>query len=305
MPICFNEAVREKEGALKKAQEDRDELEQQLRENKRTMKELRKERDNLLNKAETSSAYASTVVTEEMDQMRTDVKGYMSRIIELEARGKSDKHQIISLQVRLDQVVAAKAAAEKALLVSEAQNAQLKYRVTELEQIIVENASVNGDGSNSNDAIGSSNRRVPAATPRTVDHSPTSVMASTTSLDSKDLESIRVVNKFLRQLADDLEFQAKLKKDTVQWAFVYWSGGDVSNIEHKAAEIKKCEVVRSIYPVLDSFEAVCIQSNIKIPLDHVAQGKAALDDEALIQTFGGAFCTTHNLLKKGKAGWLY
>ncbi len=303
MPVCYSDAVREKEDALKKAQDDREELEKQLKDNKRTMKELRKERDNLLNKQETSSAYASTVVTEEVDQMRADVNAYKARVMELESRGKSDKHQIISLQVRLDQVVAAKLAAEKALLVSEAQNAQLKYRVGELEQIIVESASVNGETSNTSGATGSSSQqRSPAPTFRSIDHSPTSVIASTASVDARDLESIRVVNKFLRQLADDTEFQAKLKKDTVQWAFVYWSGGDVSHIEHKADEIKKCDVVRSIYPVLDSFEAVCISSNIKIPLDHVAQGKAELDDEALVQTFGEAFCNSHKLLKRGTAG---
>jgi hypothetical protein len=142
-----------------------------------------------------------------------------------------------------------------------------------------------------------------------MDHSPNSVMASSSSLDSKDLENIRVVNKFLRKLADDTEFQAKLKKDTVQWAFVYWSGGDVTNIEHKADEIKKCDVVRSIYPVLDSFEALCIQSNIKIPLSSVAQGKAELDDEALVAAFGTAFCENHGLLRSPAnappKGWLF
>ena len=59
--------------------------------------------------------------------------------------------------------------------------------------------------------------------------------------------------------------------------------------------------------VLDSFEAICIQSNIKIPLDLVAQGKAELDDDALIATFGAQFCESHRLLQahKGKSGWFY
>ena len=81
-PICFNEQVREKEEALKKAQDEQHDLNQQLKENKRTIKELRRERDNLLsNKLENSSAYASTVVTEELDSLRTDVNAFKSRIL--------------------------------------------------------------------------------------------------------------------------------------------------------------------------------------------------------------------------------
>lgn len=302
-PVCFNEQVREKEEALKKAQDEQHDLNQQLKENKRTIKELRRERDNLLsNKLENSSAYASTVVTEELDSLRTDVNAFKSRILELEARGKADKHQIVSLQIRLDQLVAAKAAGEKALMVSEAQNMQLKKRIAELE--ISKNNNVSGQR-----VAGTSNDRVPTPTPRSLEPSPTSV-TTTSALsvqDTRDIENIKLVNKFLRTLADDTAFQEKLKKPTVQWAFVYWSGGDVSKIEHKADEIKKCEEVRSIYPVLDSFEAICIQSNIKIPLDLVAQGKAELDDDALIATFGLQFCESHRLLQahKGKPGWFY
>ena len=63
----------------------------------------------------------------------------------------------------------------------------------------------------------------------------------------------------------------------------------------------------SLHTVLDSFEAICIQSNIKIPLDLVAQGKAELDDDALIATFGAQFCESHRLLEahRGKPGWFY
>ena len=243
-PICFNEQVREKEEALKKAQDEQHDLNQQLKENKRTIKELRRERDNLLsNKLENSSAYASTVVTEELDSLRIDINAFKSRILELEARGKADKHQIVSLQIRLDQLVAAKAAGEKALMVSEAQNMQLKKRIAELE--ISKSNIASGQR-----VTGTSNDRIPTPIPRSLEPSPTSV-ATTSALsvqDTRDIENIKLVNKFLRTLADDTAFQEKLKKPTVQWAFVYWSGGDVSNIEHKADEIKKCEEVRSIYP---------------------------------------------------------
>ena len=229
---------------MKKAHDEQYDLNQQLKENKRTIKELRRERDNLLsNKLETSSAYASTVATEELDSLRTDVNALKSRILELESRGKADKHQIISLQVRLDQMVAAKAAGEKALMVSEAQNMQLKKRIAELE--ISKSSNVIGQRTAAN-----SNDRVPTPIPRSLEPSPTSVV-TTSALsvqDTRDIENIKLVNKFLRTLADDTAFQEKLKKPTVQWAFVYWSGGDVSNIEHKADEIKKCEEVRSIYP---------------------------------------------------------
>lgn len=293
---------REKDEELQKADDERRDLEKQLKDKKREVKELRKERDHLLNKAETSSGYASTVVTEDMvNDLKTDVNAFKSRILELEARAKSDKHQIISLQVRLDQVIAAKSAAEKALLVSEAQNSQLKARIGDLE------ARDHGISSASNGAAAAAaaatttansnssfDQRVPTPVPRTVGHSPTSVLDASSQAD---LESIRVVNRFLKKLADDAAFQIKLKKPTVQWAFVYWSGGDTSAIAHRADEIKKCDVVRSIYPVLDSFEAVCIQSNVKIPLDHVASGKSELDDDALVATFGAAFCQQHNLLK--------
>ena len=333
LPSCDNnsDAVREKDDALKRAQEARQDLEEQLKENKRALKSLRKERDALLHnsKFETSSTYASTVVTttgnDEADLLRVDLAAYKTRILELESRAKTDKHQIIALQIRLDQLLVTKGTMEKALLASDNTNARLEIRCAEFEKLFSENAS----DLQSSSSCGSRTvpvqpqelsrpvsldshecLRVPTPTPRTMDHSPNSVVAASTySLDSKDLENIRVVNRFLRKLADDVEFQAKLKKDTVRWAFVYWSGGDVSSIEHKAGEIKKCEVVRSIYPVLDSFESVCIQSNIKIPLDHVAQGKAALDDTVLISTFGITFCENHNLLQ-GPAGvppkgWLF
>jgi hypothetical protein len=307
LPICFNETVREKDEELRKADDERRDLEKQLKDKKREVKDLRRERDQLLNKAETSSGYASTVVTEDMvNDLKTDVNAFKTRILELEARAKSDKHQIISLQVRLDQVIAAKSAAEKALLVSEAQNSQLKARIGELEareRGSSDAAATGSSSSSSSSSEGSSssgggggnlNQRVPTPVPRAIGHSPTSVLDASSQAD---LESIRVVNRFLKKLADDAAFQEKLKKPTVQWAFVYWSGGDTSAIEHRADEIKKCDVVRSIYPVLDTFEQVCIQSNVKIPLDHVARGLSELDDDALVTTFGTAFCHQHRLLR--------
>ena len=163
--------------------------------------------------------------------------------------------------------------AENALLDASIENDYMRSQITHLEakmslgEVWTNISSRDISRRNSID----SHESLRICTPRTRGDSPRTtpitVVRPSNTLDSNDLDNIANVNAFLKKLADDAVFQEKLKKPTVQWAFVYWSGGDVSNIEHKADEIKQCEVVRSIYPILDRFETMCIASNIKVTLD--------------------------------------
>ena len=186
----------------------------------------------------------------------------------------STPDMIKALKERLDQVILA----ENALLDASIENDYMRSQLAQLEsKLSTKDSGKNEvwtnissrDVSRRNSIDSHESLRIPS--PRTTDssprtscrvHEPIAVVRS--SLDTKDLETISNVNAFLKKLADDVVFQEKLKKETVKGAFVYWSGGDVSSIEHKADEIKQCEVVRSIYPILDNFEAMCIKSNIKV-----------------------------------------
>ena len=284
-----------------------------------------------------------------------DVAAYKNRIIELEARleqrVKDDNHQIISLQIRLDQTIAAKVAAEKALLIAEAQNAQLRAELWRKPSTTPSTPSTTSSSSSSSpsssslgatrgaasplpkqtpstskatitaaddnrgrsvsmDSLESCVWKSPDGTPRTPASS--AVHSRQGSIEERDLDTISAINAFLKKLADDAIFQAKLKEETVQLAFAFWSGADTAHIESaRADEIKQCPLVRSIYPILDEFEFICLESNVKIPLDHISGGKGYLNDETLTLTFGAAFCEKYGLLQATqqrstpKGGWLF
>ena len=167
----------------------------------------------------------------------------------------STPEMIKALKDRLEQVIQAKSNAENALLDASIENDYMRTQIANLEAKVYIGevwTNISSRDISRRDSI-DSHESLRIRSPRTIDSSPRTmtqipVVRSSNTLDTKDLENIHKVNKFLKKLADDVVFQEKLTKPTVQWAFVYWSGGDVSKIEHKADEIKQCEVVRSIYP---------------------------------------------------------
>ena len=79
----------------------------------------------------------------------------------------------------------------------------------------------------------------------------------------------------------------------MQLAFDNWSG--IALHSEKAAEIRKCSAVTSIYPRVKALEVICTQTSIKTVLEHIRGRKRLLDTEALVMIFGEAFVTEQGL----------
>ena len=79
----------------------------------------------------------------------------------------------------------------------------------------------------------------------------------------------------------------------MQLAFDNWSG--IALHSEKAAEIRKCSAVTSIYPRVKALEVICTQTSIKTVLEHIRGRKRVLDADALVMIFGEAFVTEQGL----------
>ena len=285
-------------------------LDRQLRHNKKMLNEIMKEQ-RLLAITESPSSLSSlpsrhlartsvsalTVdsggsTTDDSEVLRTDIINYKNRITDLESRLKLDKHQITSLQTRLDQISNGKIIAEKALITSDTQADIWKLQVDELNSQLTEQRAYTNELESRVAYLESICGNVTHELPPLF----------TSLLEDEvvhGIDGIITVNNFLKELNENIEFKEKLKLPTVQLAFRYWSGeGIEDDIEsEKAEEITNCEAVQSIYPTLNIFDKICKEVHIKIPLDHIEQGKTELDDVTLINSFGEEFCRRHQLLK--------
>ena len=119
----------------------------------------------------------------------------------------------------------------------------------------------------------------------------------TSSDDNKKLENIRSVNGCLAMLARDEDLQDDLKLPILKLAIDHWSGVHRMPPEMYLKKLEKDLRVQSVYPKLKMLQSVCNAVPMKLPLDHMLEGKSELDSSALTRAFGVDFCVKHGLVQ--------
>jgi hypothetical protein len=118
------------------------------------------------------------------------------------------------------------------------------------------------------------------------------------SEDHKEkLENIRQINGVLEMFSKDEDLQDDLKLSNVRMALDHWSGIKRMPPEIYSKRLETDRRVNAVYPKLKLLQSVCMQANMKVPLDHMLDGRAELDSYALTTCFGADFCILHNLTR--------
>ena len=111
------------------------------------------------------------------------------------------------------------------------------------------------------------------------------------------LEGILQVNGVLEMLSRDEDLHDDLKLPNVRAALNHWSGIKVLPPEVYSRKLETDRRVNSVYAKLKLLQSVCFQANMKVPLDHLLEGKRQLDSYALTTSFGADFCILHDLTR--------
>ena len=111
----------------------------------------------------------------------------------------------------------------------------------------------------------------------------------------KALSIIQQVNTKLVAFAANPVIRANLSRPTVQAALTMWAGNEPAETVDLTL-VGTCDGVRSIYPFVREMEIFCDSCLIKVPVDHMLEGKTKLDDKYLIGMFGLDFCRQNQLL---------
>jgi hypothetical protein len=118
------------------------------------------------------------------------------------------------------------------------------------------------------------------------------------SEDHKEkLENIRQINGVLEMFSKDEDLQDDLRLSNVRMALDHWSGIKRMPPEIYSKRLETDRRVNAVYPKLKLLQSVCMQANMKVPLDHMLDGRAELDSYALTTCFGADFCILHNLTR--------
>ena len=98
-------------------------------------------------------------------------------------------------------------------------------------------------------------------------------------------------------LSRDEDLHDDLKLPNVRAALLHWSGIKILPPEVYSRKLETDRRVNSVYPKLKLLQSVCFQANMKVPLDHLLEGKKQLDSYALTTSFGADFCILHDLTR--------
>ena len=113
----------------------------------------------------------------------------------------------------------------------------------------------------------------------------------------RKLECIRQINGVLGMLASNEDLQDDLKNPAVRLALDHWTGVRRLPPEVYAKRLENNRTVNSVYPKLMQLQSVCNTAPMKVPLDHLLEGKCELDTYALTTSFGTDFCILHDLTR--------
>lgn len=111
------------------------------------------------------------------------------------------------------------------------------------------------------------------------------------------LQCILQVNGVLEMLSRDEDLHDDLKLPNVRAALNHWSGIKVLPPEVYSRKLETDRRVNSVYAKLKLLQSVCFQANMKVPLDHLLEGKTQLDSYTLTTSFGTDFCILHDLTR--------
>ncbi len=87
----------------------------------------------------------------------------------------------------------------------------------------------------------------------------------------------------------DEDLQDDLKLSNVRMALDHWSGIKRMPPEIYSKRLETDRRVNAVYPKLKLLQSVCMQANMKVPLDHMLDGRSELDSYALTTCFGADF----------------
>ena len=115
-------------------------------------------------------------------------------------------------------------------------------------------------------------------------------------LDRQRLEDLKQVNNALLQFIIDPAVRDSMTLPTVHLALAHWAGKAANITPEQTQQTQLCPGVITVYPKVKQLEEICNRVKVKLPLDHVMEGKTRLDNTSLIAWHGPEFCVTHGLL---------
>ena len=115
--------------------------------------------------------------------------------------------------------------------------------------------------------------------------------------DKRKLECIRQINGLLNHLADDEYLQDDMKDPRVRVSLDHWTGIKRLPPEEFERKFGNDKRVASVCGKLKMLQSACHEASMKVPLDHMLQGKRELDSYTLTTTFGTDFCIRHDLTR--------
>lgn len=116
-------------------------------------------------------------------------------------------------------------------------------------------------------------------------------------IHKRQLESIRQINGILGKFADDEDFQDDLKQPGVRLALDHWTGLRRLSPEIYEQKLEQDRRVSCVHQKLVLLQAACNEAPMKVPLDHMINGRRELDSYTLTTTFGTDFCVEHELTR--------
>ena len=115
---------------------------------------------------------------------------------------------------------------------------------------------------------------------------------------SMEIRTIQSVNAKLTAFVASKNVEY-LSRPTVSVAMSIWSGQQpdaTDAIGVTEAKMQACDGVVAMFGIVKEFEAFSNVIDMKIMIDHIKGKKIALEDDALVQTFGQEFCIRHQLV---------